>query len=45
MRPDLSGSTVTGLDPAAKRFLDMIGAANAPDLAQVSPAQMRDFAA
>jgi acetyl esterase len=30
------------LDPAAKKFLDMIGAAGAPDLARVSPAEMRE---
>ena len=30
------------LDPAAKKFLDMIGAANAPDLSQLSPAEMRE---
>ena len=29
------------LDPAAKRFLEMIGAASAPEIAHVSPAEMR----
>jgi len=30
------------LDPAAKRFLEMIGAASAPDIARLSPAEMRE---
>jgi len=30
------------LDPAAKRFLEMIGAASAPEIAALSPAEMRE---
>jgi acetyl esterase/lipase len=30
------------LDPAAKRFLDLVGAASPPDLARLSPAEMRE---
>jgi acetyl esterase/lipase len=30
------------LDPAAKRFLDMVGAASASEIAQLSPAEMRE---
>jgi acetyl esterase/lipase len=42
MRPNSFDSAVMTLDPAAKKFLDMIGAASTPDLARVSPAEMRE---
>src|SRR3954469_3796145 len=37
-----SSGLAGNLDPAARKFLDMIGAATASDLARTSPAEMRE---